>query len=53
MAQQLPSMPNGNAPLQPNTRKKIDNRPAWMTQNNESEKMRFEEKTHKPRRYMT
>ena len=44
MTQQLPPMPNGNAPLQSNARRQIENRPAWMTQNNESEKMGFEEK---------
>ena len=44
MVQQLPPVPSGNTPLQPNTRRKFDNCPAWMTLNNESEKMGFEEK---------
>ena len=42
MAQQLP--PVTSAHLQPNSRRPTDNCPAWMTQNNESKKMGFEQK---------
>ena len=48
MAQQLPPMPNGNALLKPNARRQIDNRPVWMTQNHECEKMGLEEKETNP-----
>ena len=44
MAQQLPPVPSEKTPSQPNPRRPMDNFPAWMTQNNEVKKVRFEEK---------